>query len=279
MVLKLVQNALIKTKMDHICLAGGIFSNVKVNRLIRMLPETKKCFVFPHMGDGGLALGAAIELNNKLNSIQCMPLRDLYLGQNYSGDEIEHVLKKYRLSYVKSNNIVSHVAKIITDGGIVFWFQGRMEIGPRSLGARSILARADSEDIKDALNLQLKKRVWYQPFCPSMLEEDAKKLLEDYDGCPDEFMTMAYMVKKELRDHMRGVINVDGSCRPQIVCKDSLFRNLLVEIKKISGLGVVLNTSFNIHGEPVVCSPEDAVKAFLKTKNRYLAINNFVVKQ
>jgi len=153
-----------------------------------------------------------------------------------------------------------------------------MELGPRALGARSILARPDSDAIKDALNLRLKKRVWYQPFCPTMLEEDAQDILEDYDGIPNNFMTMAYMVREDKKAVVRGVINVDGSCRPQIIGKDeSLYRDLIKEVKKLTGHGIVLNTSFNIHGEPLVCSPEDAVSTFLQTKSKYMAINNYLV--
>jgi carbamoyltransferase len=132
--------------------------------------------------------------------------------------------------------------------------------------------------VKDELNLRLKKRVWYQPFCPSMLEEDAKEVLEDYDGAPNQFMTMAYMVREDKRNLVRGVINVDGSCRPQILPQDdSLFARLLMEIKRLTGHGILLNTSFNIHGEPLVCSPEDAISTFLRTNSRYMAMGSFLI--
>lgn len=279
-VLELVQNAIKETGLDHVCLAGGVFSNVKLNRLLRLLPDVKGCFVFPHMGDGGLALGAAFVTNYQLYNIHHMPLSHLFLGPSYSDEEIEQVLKTSGLSYHKSPNIVHEVADLIAGGEIVFWFQNRMEVGPRALGARSILARPDSEDIKNTLNLRLKKRVWYQPFCPSMLEEDAKEILEDYDGIPNEFMTMAYMVKEAKRDVVRGVINVDGSCRPQIVRKDEfLYRELLEAIKNLTGYGVVLNTSFNLHGEPLVCSPQDAVRTMIDTGNNYMAIGPFWVRK
>lgn len=276
--LELVRNAINVTGQDHLCLAGGVFSNVKVNRLLRMLPKVKKCFVFPHMGDGGLALGAALVTNHRLNRVHHVSLEDVFLGPEYSEQYIEKVLTGSGLSYRKSRDIVVEVAKIIASGQIVLWFQGRMEFGPRSLGARSILARPDSDTIKDALNLQLKKRVWYQPFCPSMLEEDALEILEDYEGKPNKFMTMAYMVREKKKNLVRGVINVDGSCRPQILGQEnSLFRELLKEVKKLTGHGIVLNTSFNIHGEPMVCSPQDAVSTFLRTKSRYMAIQNYLI--
>ncbi len=279
-ILELVKNAVNKTGIDNLCLAGGVFSNVKVNRLIRNLPEVNRCYVFPHMGDGGLPIGAAFALNNRLNGVSQISLEDVFLGPRYSDNEVEQALVHCGISYKKSENIINEVAQIITSGEIVFWFQGRMEIGPRSLGARSIIARPDSLEIKDRLNLQLKKRVWYQPFCPSMLEEDAKEILIDYDGNPNEFMTMAYQVRKSKRNLVQGVINIDGSCRPQILKRKSILLSyLLEEIKKLTGTGILLNTSFNIHGEPLVCSPEDAIKTFLLTGNRYMAINNYLVTQ
>jgi carbamoyltransferase len=276
-ILELVQNAIKTTGMNHLCLAGGVFSNVKVNRLLRLLPNVKECLVFPHMGDGGLALGAALVVNHRLNGIHHIPLHDLFLGPEYSAPEIERALGDNGLSYKKSADIAKEVSDILAKGEIVFWFQGRMEWGPRALGARSILARPDSEAIKNELNLRLKKRVWYQPFCPSMLEDEAKEILEDYDGRPNRFMTMAYMVRKEKRALVRGVINVDGSCRPQILPpNDCLFAALLKEIRKRTGYAILLNTSFNIHGEPLVCSLEDAVSTFVRTKSRYMAVGDYL---
>lgn len=277
---QLVRNAMTATGQDQLCLSGGVFSNVKVNRFIRVLPEVRECFVFPHMGDGGLALGAALATNFKLNGTHHIPFGNLSLGPEYGDKEIERVLKESGYSYRKCPDIAKEVAQIIADGEIALWFQGRMELGPRALGARSILARPDSEGIKDTLNLQLKKRAWYQPFCPSMLEEDAWEILEDYDGRINVFMTMAYMVRNDKKHLMRGVINRDGSCRPQIVGQgDSLFRSLLEEVKRLTGNGVILNTSFNLHGEPLVCSPHDAVRTMGNTGSDYMAMGNFLVRR
>ena len=278
--MQLVQNAVAATGLDHICLSGGVFSNVKMNRRLRLLPQVKKCFVFPHMGDGGLALGAALAANHRLYGIHDIPLNTPFLGPEYPEKEIETVLRESGYSYKKSRDITKEVAEIIAGGEVVLWFQGRMELGPRALGGRSILALPDSEAIKDTLNLQLKKRVWYQPFCPSMLEEDAREILEDYDGRPNEFMTMAYKVRDEKRDLVRGVINRDGSCRPQIVSRDgSLFGGLLEKIRDLTGQGVILNTSFNLHGEPLACSPQDALETMGLTGSTYMAIGDFLVQR
>jgi carbamoyltransferase len=277
-ILELVQNAIRHTGEHRLAIAGGVASNIKVNRLLRLLPEVEDCFIFPHMGDGGLPLGAALGVNHRLQRVSAYELKDLYLGPQYSEASVRAALERAHLQYVYSPNIEEEVAKLIAGGEIVFWFQGRMELGPRALGARSILALPDSLQIKDELNVRLKKRVWYQPFCPTMLEEDAWRYLEDYDGKPNPFMTMAYMTKKELRDGLCGVISVDGSCRPQILTgRESRYERLLAEVKRLTGKGIILNTSFNVHSEPIVCAPEHAIDTMLKTNTRYLAIGDFLV--
>jgi len=167
----------------------------------------------------------------------------------------------------------------VAGGKIILWFQGRMEFGPRALGHRSILALPGSAEIKDKLNKVLKKRVWYQPFCPSLLREEAEKIFEDFHGTPNGFMTMGYMAKPEYRERLKGVAHIDGSCRPQIVSEgdDPRWRGFLEEMRRLTGLGVVLNTSFNVHGEPVVCTPDDAIRTFLVTGADGLAIGDFLV--
>jgi carbamoyltransferase len=153
-----------------------------------------------------------------------------------------------------------------------------MEYGPRALGNRSILALPNSKRIRDLLNLRLKMRVWYQPFCPTMLEEEAPRYLEDYDA-PNRFMTMGYMVRDERRDEVEGVISVDGSCRPQMVDGSSTrYGKLLGALKALTGRGVLLNTSFNLHGEPLVCSPQDAIDTLKRTGNEYLVMGNYLVR-
>jgi len=274
----LVKNAISATGFTNIALAGGVFSNIKVNMLIRTLPEVRDCFVFPHMGDGGLALGAALATNYELNGITEYGLEDVFLGMDYDEDTVRAALDESGLPYSQHENIEERAAQLIAQGHIIFWFQGRMEYGPRALGHRSILALPNSRRIKDLLNLRLKMRVWYQPFCPTMLEEDASICLENYDK-PNRFMTMGYMVKDEHRDALEGVISIDGSCRPQVVgAGNSGYGKLLSTLKELTGRGVVLNTSFNIHGEPLVCSPQDAIDTLKRTGNDYLVIGNYLVR-
>lgn len=276
-----VRNAVKETGLHKLCLAGGTCSNIKVNMLLKNLPEVEDIYVFPHMGDGGLAMGSAMLANYELNGVYKYDFKDVFLGPEFSNEYVKSLLEKRNpdnIKYEYVEDIEKKVARLIYDGNIVLWFQGRMEYGPRALGSRSILAPPQSEEIKNELNLVQKKRVWYQPFCPTMLLEDAKELLEDLKGTPNAFMTMGYMVKKEKQNLIKGVINIDGSCRPQILTEyNSRYARLLIEYKKLSGLGVILNTSFNLHGEPLVCSPEDALNTFLRTKAKYLVLENYLV--
>jgi len=279
-VCELARNCVRATGLKKLALSGGVFSNIKLNMKIRLLPEVDSCCVFPHMGDGGLALGAAIQANSELGGVSSYAAPDVYWGPSYSDDEMLAAIKQSGYSFTEHHNIAQVAARLIAEGSIVFWVQGGMEYGPRSLGRRSILAMPNSGRIKDLLNLRLKMRVWYQPFCPSMLAEEAAVLLENNDGLINRFMTMGYMVREDRRLDMQGVIGIDGSCRPQFVTENEpLFRDLLLELKQLTGLGVVLNTSFNVHGDPLVCSPQDALDTLKKTGNEYLIMGKYQVKQ
>lgn len=277
---RLLSNALRLTGMSRIAYAGGVASNVKVNMLIRELSEAKEMYVFPHMGDGGLAIGAAYWASFLQTKKAPKKLSTIFLGSSFSEEETAQALKKYpHYKAQKLEKIECAVADLIAKGEVVFWVQNRMEIGPRALGARSILSRPDSISVKDDLNIKLKKRVWFQPFCPVLLEGDAREMLQGYDGRPESYMTSAYRVAPNAVNSLCGVINVDGTCRPQILpdSDDGLFALLVREIKKRIGIGALLNTSFNLHGEPLVCSPEDALRTFARTEVRYLAIGNYII--
>jgi len=277
-VIKLFSNAINETGIKDVTWSGGVASNIKANMKIRNIPELDKCFVFPHMGDGGLALGSALLYNFEENSIWDYKFDNVYFGPEYSEETIETELKKNKLEYTYEKDIEKYVADLINNNKIVFLHRGRMEFGPRALGNRSILASATSLDSKNDLNLKIKKRVWYQPFCPSILQEDAEKIFSDYDY-PERFMTMGFMVKKEYQKDMASVINVDGSARPQILTNEKQsYRKILENIKKKTGLGVVLNTSFNLHGYPIVNSPSDAIDVMKKSKNEHMVMGNYLVE-
>jgi len=286
----LVGEALKRTGLKRMAVAGGVFSNIKMNMRLAELPGLERLFIFPHMGDGGLAIGAALAANRVLYGKTACRLDDLYLGPAYTTGQILGSLGadiasppsetgEFRIRH--PDDPAAEAARLILEGEIVLWFQGRMEIGPRALGHRSILARPDDRAIKDRLNLLLKKRVWYQPFCPSMLIEDAPALLETQgqEIRDNRFMTMGFRVRPERLPLMEGVINVDGTCRPQFVGDEApTYRALLRRLKETLGFGVVLNTSFNLHGEPMICAPGEAVEMLRRTRIRYLFMEDWLIE-
>jgi carbamoyltransferase len=230
------------------------------------------------MGDGGLALGAAVAAAQG-NAIEVeSTLSDVGLGPEYPDCDIAASLEQAALPFDKPDDLPDAVATLLASDQIVLWFEGRMEYGPRALGRRSVLARPDRPSLRDRLNRVLKQRVWYQPFCPSMLESDAVRILEDYDGASNRNMTMAYMVAPRFREAMVGVTSIDGTCRPHIVSDDAggRFAELLRVVKTRTGSSVVLNTSYNIHGEPLVCSPAEAIDVYQRTKADALAIGSYL---
>ena len=277
----LARDAVRLTGCARLALAGGVVSNVKATRQIRLLPEVEDIYVFPHMGDGGLALGAAVSAAVESSETPDVDLDRLDLGPDYDRSAIESSLRASGLRAACCEKLPCRVAELLADGSIVMWFQGAMEYGPRALGHRSVLARPDRVDLRDRLNLVLKRRVWYQPFCPSMLESEASRVLDDWTGGRNRSMTMAHKVAGAYRDRLSGVMSVDGTCRPQIVGDDESgpFADLLRGARRHWDIGAVLNTSFNIHGEPLVCSPAEAVDVFLRSGADHLAIGPFLVER
>jgi carbamoyltransferase len=300
----LAGEALEQTGLRRMAVAGGVFSNIKMNMQLVNLPGLERLFVFPHMGDGGLAIGAALAANRTRHGVKACRLTELYLGPGYTREEIltaadaegagtdngragegrERAGARRDRDLQRSRRLddpAAEAARLILAGEIILWFQGRMEIGPRALGHRSILARPDDRAIKDRLNLLLKKRVWYQPFCPSMLITDAPALLETegQEIRDNRFMTMGFRVRPERLPLMEGVINVDGTCRPHFVGdEEPRFRDLLLHLKETLGYGVVLNTSFNLHGEPIVCTPGEALEMLRRTGIRYLLMGDMLIE-
>jgi len=277
---KFVSNCMDRFNIYDVVFAGGVFSNVKANMMIRRLDALKHWYVFPHMGDGGIAMGAALYANNMITGASRYRFTP-YLGDSFDESETEKVLGKERalvLQRESQTEQASHAAELISAGNYVFWFQNRMEFGPRALGNRSILAPSGSDEIRERLNLYVKKREWFQPFAPSMLDEEAPKILE-YDGKGvDKLMTMAYMVKPEMRGLTKSTMHIDGSARPQMVGdENSLYRDLLREVKRRTGHGIMLNTSFNRHGMPIVMDPNDALETIKATRTKYMFINGIFV--
>ncbi len=280
-VVNLARDAVRLTGLPRLALAGGVVSNVKATRRVRLLPEVEDVFVFPHMGDGGLAFGAAVAVAADRAEPLRVDLGRLDLGPAYDVRIMAASLASAGLAALPADGLAARVADLLEAGKVVMWFQGGMEYGPRALGHRSVLARPDRLDLRDRLNLVLKRRVWYQPFCPAMLDSEAPRLLLDWTGDRNRAMTMAYAVRDCFRAALAGVTSVDGTCRPQFVRDDDqgVFADLLREARRRWGTGVVLNTSFNIHGEPLVCSPAEAVDVFLRSGADALAIGPYLAQR
>ena len=279
-VVKFVSNVVDRFGVSDVVLAGGLFSNIKANMKIRKLENVKHWYVFPHMGDGGIALGSALYTDYELNGNTKHDF-SAYLGNEYDAETTMQVLKRDRsLETVREGHAeqARHAAELISNGNYVFWFQGRMEYGPRALGDRSILAPPDSENVKEKLNLYVKKREWFQPFAPSVLEEDLGRVVEYDSKGYDRYMTMAYKVRDSAKDATKSVVNVDYSARPQAVGQENpKYRELLDSMRRLTGYGLVLNTSFNLHGMPIVMTPEDAIATMKATKTKYMFINGVTV--
>ena len=275
----LAKNLYNKNKIRDFCLAGGVAMNCKMNGELGKEKYIKNIFIQPAASDNGVSLGAAQLLTLKKGKKVSFELSNVYYGQQYSNNEILHYLKESKLKFYKSKNIYKESAKLINNKKIICWFQDRMEFGARSLGNRSILASPLFKDMKDKINLDVKHRENWRPFCPSILDEDYKKYISS--NIKSKFMTIALPVNEKIKKLIPSCVHVDGTVRCQIVDKknNSKYYKLIKEFKKISGHGILINTSFNIQGEPVVCNPRDALRTFGGTGLDALIIGDYIVRK
>ena len=285
-VIKWVKYHVERYGFSNVCLAGGIFANVKVNQGIHELEGVKSIFVHPHMGDGGTGSGAALqvwaqEMLDQGKKPIPKPIKDVYLGLSYSDEEIEAELRKAGLSFEYCGDIEGEIAELLSKGKVVARFNGRMEYGPRALGNRSILYQANDPSINDWLNERL-KRTEFMPFAPVTLREYADECYLNMEGAlhAAKFMTIAFDCTEWMKKSCPGVVHVDGTARPQLISReDNLsYYRILEEYMKITGLPSIINTSFNMHEEPIVCSPYDAIRSFKAGHLDYLAIGNYLTK-
>jgi carbamoyltransferase len=275
-----------KTGYRNVALAGGVFANVKLNQKIHELEEIESVFIHPGMGDEGLAVGAAFGLANELgatNGKEVVPyrLRDVYLGPEYSDEDIKREIDKEGLSAEYVRDIEPRIAQLLSDGYVVARFAGRMEYGPRALGNRSILYQPTDPSLNDWLNKKL-KRTEFMPFAPVTLKEYVEQCYTNVEGAEytAKFMTITFNCTEWMRKHCPAVVHVDNTARPQIIDKETnpSYYRILEEYRKITGLPSIINTSFNMHEEPIVCTPGDAIRAFKQGHLDYLAIGNFLIK-
>ena len=261
-----------------VCFAGGVALNVKLNQKIIAMPGLKELFVQPAAGDAGTALGAATYVANEMNDV-VKPMTHVYLGPGYTNEECIAACeaRSEKLSWEKLEDTPTETARILADGNPVAWFQGRMEFGPRALGNRSILGDPGVREIADRINAQIKYRERWRPFCPSMLDTVAPEITQTEH--PSPYMTFAFDVAEQWKDKIPEVVHEDGTARTQVVTEETnpRYYALLKEMERLKGYGVVLNTSLNRRGEPMVCSPDDALNMFFGSDLEYLVMEDIMV--
>lgn len=278
-VLNLVRVATNNGKIRNICVAGGVGLNCKMNGVIRSSPYVDKIFAQPASSDAGTALGAAIALSHKIGEWKPFRLKNVYYGPSSTDEDIKKELDIAGVRYTKPDNIAKKIAIAISEGKIIAHFDGEMEFGARALGHRSILANPCDPEMKNKINVRVKFREPWRPFCPSLLSEYKHDYLEDADDA--EFMIVAYQAKKGIKDLLPSVVHVDNSVRPQTVEKDANPRywEILNELKSLTNHPVLMNTSFNLRGQPMIANPRDAIACFFTNGLDVLVLNNYWIEK
>ena len=305
-VIKMAEEAKRLTGSKNLCMAGGVALNCVANGKLQKTNIFENVYIQPAAGDAGGALGAALAAHyiyynkeRKLTPNTLDEMKGSYLGPEYSDLEITQMARKYNADYTYFSDfpeLASKTAQLLAEGNVIGWFQGRMEFGPRALGGRSILGDARNSEMQKKLNLKIKYREGFRPFAPSVLAED----VEEYFECetPSPYMLLVHGVTEKrrtifpenyenlpmmeklyfLRSDLPSITHIDYSARIQTVHQQTnpKYWTLINEFKKQTGYGVVVNTSFNVRGEPIVCTPEDAYKCLMRTEMDYLVVGNFL---
>ncbi|MFC3851958.1 carbamoyltransferase [Salinispirillum marinum] len=268
-----------QTGIDTVVLSGGVTANVKLNQRIFEIDTVKHIFVYPNMGDGGCGTGAAL--------YQSWPggakssISNAYLGPDYSTAQMVAALQDAGLAYREPEHLAAEVAALIHAGQVVARFDGRMEYGPRALGNRTIMYHAREPEVNQWLNKRL-GRTEFMPFAPVTLYEAREKCYHNIRGAEHtaEFMTVTFDCTDFMREHCPAAVHVDGTARPQLIQRhvNPGYYDILQEYEKLSGIPSLINTSFNMHEEPIVNSPADAVRAFLEGNLDYLILGPYLVK-
>mgnify|MGYP000944423709 CR=1 FL=1 len=274
----LVQHWLKATGCTHVVLSGGVTANVKMNQRIHAIPGVEGTFVYPNMGDGGCGTGLAMLWSWPGGTRES--IKDVYWGPSYSNSEIKSALDAAGLRYEQPKNLAFEIARRIHAGEVIGRCDGRMEYGPRALGNRSVLYHAKEPGVNQWLNKRL-GRTEFMPFAPVTLWEAREKCYVGLAGGEHaaEFMTLTFDCTEWMRTNCPAAVHVDGTARPQLVKRDVNpgYYDILKEYEKLSGLPTLINTSFNMHEEPIVCSPSDAIRAFLLGRIDGLAMGPFFV--
>jgi len=279
-----VQNCVRETGISKVALSGGVFMNVKANKRILELPEVQELFVFPSCGDETNAIGAAWLLYQNAFQQVPEPLAHLYLGTSYSEKRVENALHNYKFTHriliEEEADIEQRVAELLSKGQIVARFKGKCEFGARALGNRSILANPSRIDCVRTINEMIKCRDFWMPFAPSVLEERSEDYFRKPKPMPAPHMIMTFDTREQKRSAMAAAVHpCDFTGRPQEVSEKTNpdYYHLIKYFEGMTGEGIVLNTSFNLHGEPIVCTPEDALRVFDVSGLEHLALENILL--
>ena len=267
-----------RTQAPYLVIAGGVALNSVMNGRLLREAGFDDVYIMPAAGDNGTSIGAAYTvLHQELGQPRTAVHDNPYIGNQYDDAAIEALLKKFKLPYYRAEDVAVDAAQLLEQGHILGWFQGRMEIGPWALGARSILANPAYPDMKAKINSEVKFREAYRPFAPSATVEAATEFFDIQVEAP--FMLKVCQVREDKQALLPAITHVDGSARLQTVRGDTnpLYHELITQLGQRTGVPVVLNTSFNIQGEPVVESPRDAIRCFFSTGLDFLAIGSFIV--
>jgi carbamoyltransferase len=273
-----------KTGLRKIALAGGVFSNVKFNQRIHELEEVEHIFIHPAMDDSGLSVGSALAAQAEepgFNpSLMIQPLKNVYFGPSYSENEIAEAIQQSGCTVSYEPEIHQRIAELVAQGHVVARFTGQMEYGPRALGHRTILYQTTDPSVNDWLNENL-RRTEFMPFAPATLKQYAHECYDGLAGAEDpaRFMTITFNCTPRMRKDSPGVVHVDGTARPQLIDAETApdFYQILSAYHTLTGIPSLINTSFNMHEEPIVCSPGDALRSFQQGNLDFLAIGNWLV--
>jgi carbamoyltransferase len=278
-----VQGQVKALKVRKLALAGGVFSNVKLNQLILALPEIETIYVHPNMGDGGLATGAAFEVYSRLNKgFEPQFNQQVYLGTEINRDNALAALEIQGLDYEEPNNLAFAVAQLLADGKVIARADGKMEYGPRALGNRTVMAACNDPTINDWLNKKF-ARTEFMPFAPVILQEHAQEYFPEWkeDHITARFMTLTYNVSDIARKNIPAAVHIDNTARPQILRREDNpdYYDIIKEYYAVTGVPSVINTSFNMHEEPIVRTADEAILAFQSADLDALVLGPFLIRK
>jgi carbamoyltransferase len=275
-----------KTGHRNVALAGGLFANVRINEEILGLDPVENVFIHPGMSDEGLGVGAALALDHETRSAAGLPYQAKFLPHVYLGTDIDeaaslNALRNLGLEVERPGDMASRVADLLANGHVVARAAGRMEYGPRALGNRTIMFNPSDPTVNDWLN-DLLHRTEFMPFAPSCLDEAANELFVNVDGARDaaRFMTITFHTTHRMNGLGGGAVHLDGTARPQLVRRQDAaeYHDIIARYRSLTDMPAIINTSFNMHEEPIVCTADDAVRAFLDSSLDYMQLGPFVVK-